>query len=91
MNKTELISAMAHQAELTKKDTEKALNALINTIESELKKGGKVQLLGFGIFETSVRKEREGKNPKTKETIIIPRSVSVKFKAGKPLKDMLNN
>lgn len=91
MNKNELIKEIAQEAELTKKDAENALNAFIKTVENEMKKGNKIQLLGFGTFEPSIRKEREGKNPKTKEKIIIPAVRTVKFKVGKPLKDSLNS
>ncbi len=90
MNKTELITAMAEQAEISKKDAEKALKAFTDVIAEELKNGGKVQLVGFGTFEVSERPEREGRNPATKEIITIPASKAPKFKAGKALKDMLN-
>ena len=69
MNKTELIAAMAEQAEISRKDAEKALKAFTDVVADELKKGGKVQLVGFGTFEVSERKAREGRNPQTKETI----------------------
>ena len=90
MNKTELISAMSEKSELTKVDTEKALKAFIDTLTEELKNGGKVQLVGFGTFEVAERAERQGRNPKTGETITIPASKSPKFKAGKALKDIVN-
>ncbi len=90
MNKTELVAAMAEQADLSKKDAEKALKAFTDVVEAELKKGGKVQLVGFGTFEVSERGAREGRNPATKATITIPASKSPKFKAGKALKDSLN-
>lgn len=90
MNKTELISAMSEKSELTKVDTEKALKAFIDTVTEELKNGGKVQLVGFGTFEVAERAERQGRNPKTGETITIPASKSPKFKAGKALKDIVN-
>ncbi len=90
MNKTELIAAMAEQAELSKKDAEKALKAFVDIIGEELTKGEKVQLVGFGTFEVSERPEREGRNPQTGEAMKIAASKSPKFKAGKALKDMIN-
>ena len=91
MNKTELISAMSENANMTKVDVEKALKAFIDTVTEELKNGGKVQLVGFGTFEVAERAERQGRNPKTGETITIPASKSPKFKAGKALKDIVKN
>ena len=91
MNKTELISAMSEKSELTKVDTEKALKAFIDTVTEELKNKGKVQLVGFGTFETSERAARTGRNPQTGETIEIKASTSPKFKAGKSLKDLVKN
>ena len=90
MNKTELIAAMAESADLSKKDAEKALKAFVDVITEELKKGEKVQLVGFGTFEVSERAERTGRNPQTKETITIAASKAPKFKAGKALKNALN-
>ena len=90
MNKTELIAAMAANAELSKKDAEKALKAFIDVVTDELKKGEKVQLVGFGTFEVSERPARTGINPQTKETITIAASKNPKFKAGKALKDVVN-
>ena len=90
MNKTELIAAMAEKAELSKKDTEKALKAFTDVVAAELKKGGKVQLVGFGTFEVSTRAAREGRNPQTGKTMKIKASKSPKFKGGKALKDSLN-
>ena len=90
MNKTELIAAMAEQAELSKKDAEKALKAFVDIIGEELTKGEKVQLVGFGTFEVSERPEREVRNPQTGEAMKIAASKSPKFKAGKALKDMMN-
>ena len=90
MNKVELVAAIAEKRELTKVDTEKALKAFIDTVTEELKNGGKVQLVGFGTFEVAERAERQGRNPKTGETITIPASKSPKFKAGKALKDIVN-
>ncbi len=90
MNKSELITAMAEQAELSKKDTEKALKAFVDVVSDELVKGEKIQIVGFGTFEVVERKEREGKKPGTDEIITIPASKSPKFKAGKALKDKVN-
>ena len=90
MNKTELIAAVAEQAELSKKDAEKALKAFTDVIAAELVKGEKVQLVGFGTFEVSERGAREGRNPLTGEKITIAASKNPKFKAGKALKDMVN-
>ena len=90
MNKTELTAAMAEQAGISKKDAEKALKAFVDVVSEELKKGGKVQLVGFGTFEVSERAAREGRNPQTKESIKISASKAPKFKAGKPLKDLVN-
>ena len=90
MNKTELTAAMAEQAGISKKDAEKALKAFTDVVSEELKKGGKVQLVGFGTFEVSERAAREGRNPQTKESIKIAASKAPKFKAGKPLKDLVN-
>ncbi len=90
MNKTELVVAMADQAGLSKKDTEKALKAFTDVVADELKKGGKVQLVGFGTFEVSERAAREGRNPQSGAVMKIPASKAPKFKAGKALKDSLN-
>ena len=90
MNKVELVTAIAEKSELTKVDAEKALKAFIDTVTDELKNGGKVQLVGFGTFEVGERAERQGRNPKTGETITIPASKSPKFKAGRSLKDIVN-
>lgn len=90
MNKTELVAAMAEQAEMTKKDAEKALTAFTEVVAKELKNGGKVQLVGFGTFEVSERAAREGRNPQTGETMKIDASKAPKFKAGKALKDQVN-
>ena len=90
MNKAELIAAVAENAELTKKDAEKAVKAFIDVVTDELKKGEKVQLVGFGTFETSKRAAREGRNPQTGETMKIAASVAPKFKPGKALKDAMN-
>ena len=90
MNKTELVAAMAEKTELSKKDAEKALKAFTDVVAEELKKGEKVQLVGFGTFETSKRAAREGRNPQTGETMKIAASVAPKFKPGKALKDAMN-
>ena len=90
MNKTELVAAMAEQAEMTKKDAEKALTAFTEVVAKELKNGGKVQLVGFGTFEVSERAARTGRNPQTGAEMTIPASKAPKFKAGKALKDSLN-
>lgn len=90
MNKAELVAAIAEKTELSKKDSEKALKAFIDVVTEELKKGEKVQLVGFGTFETSKRAAREGRNPQTGETMTIAASKAPKFKAGKALKDMVN-
>ncbi len=87
MNKTELIAAVAERAELTKKDAEKAVAAFTDIVAEELKKGEKVQIVGFGTFEVSERAAREGRNPQTGETMKIAASKAPKFKAGKALKD----
>ncbi len=89
MNKAELITAAAEKANLSKKDTEAAVNAVIDVITEALKKDDKVQLVGFGSFETRKRAARVGRNPKTKEAIKIPASKVPAFKAGKALKDSI--
>ena len=90
MNKTELVAAMADQTGLTKKDVEAALKAFTDVVSGELKKGGKVQLVGFGTFEVSERAAREGRNPQSGAPMKIAASKAPKFKAGKALKDMVN-
>ena len=90
MNKAELVEAMAKQTGLSKKDTEAAVKAFTDAVSKELKKGGKVQLVGFGTFEVSKRAARTGRNPQTGKDIKIPASKAPKFKAGKALKDMVN-
>ena len=90
MNKTELVAAIAEQAELSKKDSEKALKAFIDVVSDELKKGEKIQLVGFGTFEVIERAAREGRNPLTGEKMKIKASKAPKFKAGKALKDAVN-
>ena len=91
MNKTELVAAIAEKTALSKKDADSALKAFIEVVGDELGKGEKVQLAGFGTFEVSERAEREGINPRTKETITIPASKAPKFKAMKALKEKVNN
>ena len=90
MNKTELIAAVAEKAEISKKDSEKALKAFIDVVTDELKAGGKIQLVGFGTFEVSERAAREGTNPQTGKTMKIEACKAPKFKAGKALKDAIN-
>ena len=87
MNKPELIAVAAEKAGMTKKDTERVLNAAIDAIVASLAKGEKVQLSGFGIFEVKEREARVGRNPRTKESIEIPATRSPSFKASKALKD----
>ena len=91
MNKSELIAAMAAKTGETKKDAEAALNAFVNVVTEALVKGDKVQLVGFGSFEVRKRAARKGRNPQTKEEIKIPASKAPVFKAGKALKDLVNN
>lgn len=90
MNKTEFIAAVAEEAGLSKTDAAKAVKAFTDVVTAELKKGEKVQLIGFGNFEVSKRPEREGINPATKEKITIAAANVPKFKAGKALKEALN-
>lgn len=90
MNKTELVAAIAENAEISKKDAEKAVKAFVEVITEELKKGEKVQLVGFGIFEVTSRAAREGRNPQTGNTMKIAACKAPKFKAGKALKDAVN-
>ena len=90
MNKTEFIAAVAEKAEISKKDSEKALKAFVDVVTEQLKAGDKVQLVGFGTFEVSERAAREGRNPQTGETMEIKASKTPKFKAGKALKDAVN-
>lgn len=91
MNKAELITAIAEKSGLSKKDSEKAVNATLETITESLKQGDKIQLVGFGVFEVKDRAARMGRNPKTKEPISIPASRVPQFKAGKALKDTVDN
>ena len=90
MNKTELIAAIAENADITRKDAEKAVKAFVDVVTEELKKGEKVQVVGFGTFEVVERAAREGRNLHTGEPMKIAASKAPKFKAGKVLKDALN-
>ena len=87
MNKTEFINAVAAKGEMDKKAAEKAVNAVIAAIADELAKGEKIQLVGFGTFEIRERAEKQGRNPRTGETMTVPASKVPAFKAGKALKD----
>ena len=87
MNKSELVAAMAAECAMTKADTEKILDAFLRQVEEALRRDDRVQLVGFGSFEVKKRAERAGRNPKTKETMLIPASRTPCFKAGKRLKD----
>ena len=87
MNKAELVSAIAEKSGISKKDSEKALNAFIESVQEALAGGDKVQLVGFGSFEVRERAERKGRNPQTKEEIIIPASKVPVFKVGKAFRD----
>ena len=89
MNKAELVAAIADRTELSKKDAEAALKAFTDVVAEELKKGEKIQLVGFGTFEVSERAARTGRNPQTGAEMEIPASKAPKFKAGKALKDMV--
>ena len=92
MNKQQLVNAIAEKASLSKKDAELALNAFTMSVEEALVAGDKVQLVGFGTFETRERAERQGRNPRNPEEVIhIPASKAPVFKAGKNLKDAVNN
>ncbi len=90
MNKAELISALAESTSFTKKDSEVFLKAFLETVVGTLEKGDKVQLVGFGTFEVRDRKERVGRNPRTKEEIKIPASKVPVFKPGKEFKEKVN-
>lgn len=91
MNKTELINSIALKSGLSKKNSEAALNAFISTVEESLQNGEKVVLVGFGTFEVRERAERKGRNPQTREEIIIPASKAPVFKAGKGLKEKVKS
>ena len=90
MNKTELIAAVAEKAALSKKDAEKAVKAVLDTVEETLKKGDKVQLIGFGTFEAKNRPARVARNPRTGASVKIAACKAPAFKAGKALKDAVN-
>jgi DNA-binding protein HU-beta len=90
LNKTELVNAVAEKTELTKKDAEKALNAVFASIEEALANGEKVQIVGFGTFEVRERAARMGRNPKTGEEISIPATLVPAFKPGKTLKEVVS-
>lgn len=90
MTKSELISAVAEKSGLTKKNTDAAIQAFVDVVIEEMKNGGKIQLVGFGTFEVSERPAREGRNPRTGESMTVPATKTVKFKAGKALKDQVN-
>ncbi|MBO5426436.1 MAG: HU family DNA-binding protein [Lachnospiraceae bacterium] len=90
MNKNELVTSMAEKTGMKKTEVEKVLKAFTDTVAAELKKGEKIQLVGFGTFEVAERPAREGRNPRTGETMKIAASKSPKFKAGKALKDSVN-
>ena len=89
MNKTELVAAIAANAELSKKDAEKALNAFVGAVEDALKKGDKIQLVGFGTFEERERAARECINPQTNAKVKVPASKVPAFKAGQALKNIV--
>lgn len=91
MNKAELVAALSKKSNLTKKDSEIALNAFMDTIKETLKKGDKISLVGFGSYEAVKRKARKGMNPQTKEEIKIPAKKAIVFKAGKTLKELVNS
>ena len=90
MNKADLVAAMAEKAGVSKKDAEASLKAFTDVVAEELKKGEKIQLVGFGTFEVSERAARTGRNPQTGAEMQIPASKAPKFKAGKALKDTVN-
>lgn len=90
MNKTELVSAISEKTLLSKKDSELVLKAFVDVVSEQLQNGEKVQLVGFGTFETARREAREGRNPQTGEIMNIPAVNVPKFKAGKGLKDQVN-
>ena len=91
MNKSDLIAAIAAKTGETKKSAEASVNAFVEVVTETLTKGDKVQLVGFGSFEVRKRAARKGRNPQTKEEIKIPASKAPVFKAGKALKDLVNN
>lgn len=87
MNKTELVNAVAEKADFSKKDAEKAVAAVLDSITDALAQGDKVQIVGFGTFEVRARAEKQGRNPKTGEAMVVPASNLPAFKAGKALKE----
>ena len=87
MNKADLVAIVAEKADLTKKEAVAAVDAVMTSIIEDVAAGNKVQLIGFGTFETSTRAEREGRNPQTGEAMTIPATVVPKFKAGKAFKE----
>ena len=90
MNKAELVAALADKTNVTKRAAEDSINSLVEIVEDEVKKGGKVQLVGFGTFEARKRAARKGRNPQTGAEMKIPASVSPVFKAGKAFKETVN-
>ena len=90
MNRTELVAAMAEKTQLSKKDAEAALKAFVDVVSEEMKKGEKVQLVGFGTFTAKEREAREGRNPQTGEKVKIAARKAVTFKAGTALKESVN-
>lgn len=90
MNKADLVSAISKSSELSKKDSEAALNAIISSVEDALTKGDKVTLVGFGTFEVRKRAQRKGRDPQTKKEITIPATNAPVFKAGKAFKETVN-
>ena len=90
MNKTELVSAIAEKTGVSKKDAEAVIKGCVEVVSDELQAGGKVQLIGFGTFETGKRAARTGRNPQTGEEIKIKAAVTPKFKAGSALKEKVN-
>ncbi len=90
MNKSELISAVAEKADLTKKDADKAVNAVLDVIVEKIAEGEEIRIVGFGTFERRERKERTGSDPRTNAKIVIPASKVPAFKAGKAFKDAVN-
>ena len=91
MNKADLISAVAAESGLSKADAKKAVEGVVSAVSNALKSGDKVSLVGFGTFEVAERAAREGRNPQSGEPMTIAASKAPKFKAGKALKDMINN
>lgn len=90
MNKAELVKALSEKAGVTQKDAEKVVAALVETVTETLTAGDKVQLIGFGTFETTVRKARTGRNPQTGKAMKFPKKTVPTFKAGAALKNAVN-